>query len=73
MLSETEPVLYLFNANVPEHLLLSTQFIMEPYDIVYVPPTGLTQWHRVVQQILPTINSLARLMIAVRNYQIIVD
>ena len=73
MVNETEPVLYLFNANVPEHLLLSTQFIMEPYDIVYVPPTGLTQWSRMVQHILPTINSISRLLIGIRNWQIIVD
>lgn len=73
MVNENDPVLFLFNANVPEHLLLSTQFIMEPYDIVYVPPTTLTVWNRIVQQVLPTINSLSRLMIAVRNWQIIVD
>lgn len=73
MVNETEPVIYLFNANVPEHLLLSTQFVMEPFDIVYVPPTGLTQWSRMVQHILPTINSISRLLIGIRNWQIIVD
>ncbi len=73
MVEEDQPVIYLFNANVPEHQLLSTQFILEPNDIVYVPPTGFTQWSRIVQHILPTINALARLTIAVRNYQIIVD
>jgi len=73
MLEEDEPVIYLFNANVPEHQLLSTQFIMEPHDIVYVPPTGLMQWSRMVQHILPTLNTLARLTLAVRNWQIIVD
>ena len=67
MVNETEPVIYLFNANVPEHLLLSTQFIMEPYDIVYVPPTGLTQWSRMVKHILPTINSISRLLIGIKN------
>ena len=73
MVNESEPVLYVFNANVPEHLLLSTQFIMEPYDIVYVPPTGLTQWSRMVQHILPTINSLSRILIGIRNWQVIID
>jgi polysaccharide biosynthesis/export protein len=73
MLEEEKPVIYLFNANVPEHMLLSTQFVLEPHDIVYVPPTGLTQWSRIVQQILPTLNTLARLTVAARNWQIIVD
>lgn len=73
MLEEDEPVIYLFNANVPEHLFLSTQFFLEPHDIVYVPPTGLTQWSRIVQHILPTLNTLARLTVAVRNWELIVE
>lgn len=28
---------------------------LKPGDIVYVPPTGLTQWNRFVEQLLPTI------------------
>ena len=44
------------NANRPDALMLSTQFEMEPLDIVFVSTSGVTRWNRVISQITPTIN-----------------
>lgn len=43
---------------------LANRFDMHPNDIVYVDPTGLTRWNRVISALLPSssaINSLSRL------------
>jgi hypothetical protein len=31
---------------------------LEPGDIVYVPPTGLIKWARIINSIMPTIQAL---------------
>lgn len=33
---------------------VANRFKMQPGDVVYVDPTGLTRWNRVISQILPT-------------------
>jgi len=43
---------------------LANRFEMQPNDIVYVDPTGLTRWNRIISALLPStsaINSLSRL------------
>ncbi|MBI2378468.1 MAG: polysaccharide biosynthesis/export family protein [Deltaproteobacteria bacterium] len=37
-------------------------FFMEPGDIVYVPPTGLTTWNEVLKQILPSLQATSTIM-----------
>ena len=45
-------------------LALANRFEMQPNDILYVDPTGLTRWNRVISSLLPStsaINTLSRL------------
>ena len=43
---------------------VANRFKMQPGDVVYVDPTGLTRWNRVISQILPS----ATLSRAVRQF-----
>ncbi|WP_242360378.1 polysaccharide export protein [Anaeromyxobacter sp. SG17] len=52
------PRVYRLNASSADAMLLATQFQLEPLDVVYVAPYGLTNWNRVVTQILPTIQGI---------------
>jgi polysaccharide export outer membrane protein len=52
------PQVFRLNASSAEAMLLATHFQLEPNDVVYVAPYGLTNWNRVVSQILPTIQGI---------------
>jgi polysaccharide export outer membrane protein len=52
------PLVYRLDASSADALLLAVQFQLEPLDVVYVTPYRLTDWNRVMQQILPTIQGL---------------
>jgi polysaccharide export outer membrane protein len=52
------PHAYRLDASSADALLLAVQFQLEPLDVVYVGATRLTDWNRVVTQILPTIQGL---------------
>jgi polysaccharide biosynthesis/export protein len=56
--SYAKPAMYKIDARSPDAMLLAAQFELQPQDVVYVSSTSLTKWNRVVQQILPTIQSL---------------
>jgi polysaccharide biosynthesis/export protein len=53
-----EPRVYKLDASSADALLLAVQFQLEPLDVVYVAATRLTDWNRLVMQILPTIQGL---------------
>ena len=42
---------------------------LEPGDVVYVPPTTLTKWARVIDKLLPTIQTLQVGIILGRSVQ----
>ena len=37
----------------PVSLVLGKKFILKPKDIVYIPPTKLVKWNRVISLLLP--------------------
>jgi len=52
------PLVYQLNAASADAMLLATAFDLQKQDVVYVPPTGVARWNRVVSQILPTVQTL---------------
>ncbi|MDG1733834.1 MAG: polysaccharide export protein [Thalassotalea sp.] len=50
-------------------LLLSTQFELQPMDIVYVTSAPVARWNRVIQQLLPTFTSIRNLSDVNQDYR----
>lgn len=54
----THPDIYWLNARQPDGLLLAEHFNLQPGDILYVSSAVATQWNRVINQLLPTIQTV---------------
>ncbi len=49
-----QPTVFHLDAQSPAALILAEQFELQPRDVVYVDPTSLANWNRVISLILPT-------------------
>jgi protein involved in polysaccharide export with SLBB domain len=52
------PTIYWLNAKTPERLLLAERFILKPGDIIYVSSAAATRWNRVINQLLPSVQTV---------------
>lgn len=52
------PYVYWLNARTPEGLLLAEHFILKPGDILYVSSATATRWNRIINQLLPSIQTI---------------
>lgn len=52
------PDIYRLDMTQPDALLLSTQFKLQPFDVVYVGTAAAVQFNRLLQQVLPTLQAL---------------
>jgi len=48
--------IYAFNAKSPQMMMVTQRFYLRNNDIVYVPPLAITDWSRIIGQILPIFN-----------------
>ncbi len=54
----TTPDVYRLDMTQPDSILLSAQFQLQPMDVVYVGTAASTTFNRVLQQVLPTVQTL---------------
>ena len=50
-----EPAIFHLDANFATGMLLAERFDMRAQDVVFVDAAGVSQWNRVVSQLLPSI------------------
>lgn len=52
------PSIFRLDASSPDALLLAAQFPLRPRDVVFVSTNKVSEWNRVIGQILPTVQGL---------------
>ena len=53
-LAKRSPEIFQLNAESADAMMLASQFPLQAHDTVYVGTAGVTQWSRVLNQILPS-------------------
>lgn len=53
-----EPKVFWLDAKTPDKMLLAEQFSLQPKDILFVSSAPATRWNRVLNQLLPTIQTI---------------
>lgn len=66
--SYERPKVFQLDATSPDSLLLASAFPLQPLDVVFVSTHQLTQWNRIVEQILPTVQAITQPLIPLRGY-----
>jgi polysaccharide export outer membrane protein len=51
---QTKPEIFQLDGESPDAMILAEQFSLQPHDIVFVGTAGVTQWSRVLNQLLPS-------------------
>lgn len=54
----THPQIFWLDAKTPDRLLLAERFSLQPKDILYVSSAPATRWNRVLNQLLPTVQTI---------------
>lgn len=54
----THPKIYWLDARKPDALLLAEHFSLQPHDVLYVSTAMATRWNRVLNQLLPTLQTV---------------
>lgn len=54
----TCPQIFWLDAKTPDRLLLAERFSLQPRDILYISSAPATRWNRVLNQLLPTVQTV---------------
>jgi polysaccharide export outer membrane protein len=49
------PQIFRLNSNLAFGMLLAERFEMKPQDVVFVDTAAISQWNRVISQLLPSV------------------
>lgn len=61
------PEIFWLDAKTPDKMLLAERFSLRPGDILYVSSAPATRWNRVLNQLLPTVQTIWYTQSVVRN------
>lgn len=61
------PKIFWLDAKTPDKMLLAERFGLHPQDIVYVSSAPATRWNRVLNQLLPTVQTIWYTQAIIRN------
>lgn len=63
----SQPQIFWLDARTPDRMLIAEKFSLLPKDILYVSSAPATRWNRVLNQLLPTVQSIWYTQAIVKN------